>query len=278
MPRVLGIGDNTVDIYVDQNIQFPGGNAVNVAVFCQRLGADASYLGCIGNDLFGDLIQIALKKEQIDLEHVRFMHEPNPWSRIRHVEGDRVFDGSLSTKADHYKLNSSDFEYIADFDLIHSSIYSKLEGEIANIASVSKITSFDFSDEFDRFYLKAVAPSVDIAILSDPEGSQGSIKTLCKEVASLGPSTVIVTQGAKGATCYNAGNFYAQAIIETEIVDTLGAGDGFIAGFLMSRLNNDSIPDAMKKAAQYAGTVCGFKGAFGHGIVLKSGQPGLIEI
>ena len=53
MVRVLGIGDNTVDIYVDQDVQFPGGNAVNVAVMMKRLGAEASYLGCIGTDFLG---------------------------------------------------------------------------------------------------------------------------------------------------------------------------------------------------------------------------------
>ncbi len=36
MVRVLGIGDNTVDIYVDQGVQFPGGNAVNVAILTGR--------------------------------------------------------------------------------------------------------------------------------------------------------------------------------------------------------------------------------------------------
>jgi len=37
--RLLGLGDNTVDTYVDQGWQYPGGNAVNVAVLARRLGA-----------------------------------------------------------------------------------------------------------------------------------------------------------------------------------------------------------------------------------------------
>ena len=36
MLRVLGIGDNTVDIYLDEGMQYPGGNAVNVAVQAGR--------------------------------------------------------------------------------------------------------------------------------------------------------------------------------------------------------------------------------------------------
>ena len=94
MVRVLGIGDNTVDIYVDQDVQFPGGNAVNVAVMMKRLGAEASYLGCIGTDFLGALIKDALAAEGIDTSHMRVIAGPNSWSRIRHRGQDRVFDGS----------------------------------------------------------------------------------------------------------------------------------------------------------------------------------------
>ncbi len=40
--RLLGLGDNTVDIYIDRRVDFPGGNAVNVAVFDKRLGFETS--------------------------------------------------------------------------------------------------------------------------------------------------------------------------------------------------------------------------------------------
>ncbi len=53
-PSLLGLGDNTIDSYVDLSRQFPGGNAVNVAVLAACHGARAAYLGCIGNDDAGD--------------------------------------------------------------------------------------------------------------------------------------------------------------------------------------------------------------------------------
>lgn len=80
MVRVLGIGDNTVDIYVDQGVQFPGGNAVNIAVLTRRIGADAAYLGCIGNDFLGDMIHDALVAEGIDISHSRRIDGPNSWA------------------------------------------------------------------------------------------------------------------------------------------------------------------------------------------------------
>ena len=52
--RLAAIGDNCVDFYEKQGWAYPGGNAVNVAVYGRQLGMDAAYLGWIGTDNFGD--------------------------------------------------------------------------------------------------------------------------------------------------------------------------------------------------------------------------------
>jgi fructoselysine 6-kinase len=58
-------------------------------------------------------------------------------------------------------------------------------------------------------------------------------------------------------------------------VDTLGAGDGFIAGFLVAYGSGLGIDTALARGAKLAAQVCGFKGAFGHGTPILPGQPGL---
>lgn len=63
MHRILGLGDNTVDTYVDAGVQYPGGNAVNVAVMTARMGAETGYLGCVGEDEGGALVRSALVAE-----------------------------------------------------------------------------------------------------------------------------------------------------------------------------------------------------------------------
>ena len=55
--RLAAIGDNCVDFYERQGWAYPGGNAVNVAVYGRQLGIDTAYLGWIGKDNFGDMMQ-----------------------------------------------------------------------------------------------------------------------------------------------------------------------------------------------------------------------------
>ena len=275
MTRLLGIGDNTVDIYVDQGMQFPGGNAVNVAVLAARLGARASYLGCIGRDRFGALIRNALQLENVDISHLRVIDAPNSWSRIRHVGNDRVFDGSRPSLRGAYELTADDFAYIGEHDIVHTSIYSKIEDDLPAIGQVASCLSFDYSSEYHAAYIRDTAPGLDVAFLSDAEGSDAACKALCRDIAALGPATVVITRGRKGAIGYHNGAFDDQPVLDGPIVDTLGAGDGFIAGFLLARQAGQTLSTALKRGAENALRVCTERGAFGHESLIEPGQPGL---
>ena len=48
--KLIALGDNVIDYYHNTQECFPGGNAVNVAVHAARLGAQAEYLGSLGDD------------------------------------------------------------------------------------------------------------------------------------------------------------------------------------------------------------------------------------
>lgn len=277
MVRVLGIGDNTVDIYVDQGVQFPGGNAVNVAVIMKRLGAEASYLGCIGTDFLGVMIKDALAAENIDTSHLRIIPGPNSWSRIRHSGEDRVFDGSHPSLRDDYRLVDEDFRFIATHDLAHSSVYSGLEDELTRIGHAAPVLSFDYSSEYTDGYIARTAPFLDIAFLSDAEGDDVQSAALARKVAEHGPRIVVITRGSKGALALCANKIFKQPVIPADLVDTLGAGDGFIAAFLLATLKGEAIEAALVKGAEYAAHVCTYRGAFGYETPLRPGQPGLVK-
>jgi fructoselysine 6-kinase len=275
MLRLLGIGDNTVDLYLDEGMQYPGGNAVNVTVLARRNGAATSYLGCFGKDALGKLICESLEAEGVDVSHCRLLEGPNSWSRVRHEGGDRVFAGSNPGIRACYELTEKDFAFVAEHDVVHTSVHSGLDEEMPRLATVAKRLSYDYSEHWQRPGVASTFAHVDIAFLSCPRRSLEDCDELMRSCADRGPSVIVATRGSAGACALQGGTMHMHPIEPVDAVDTLGAGDGFVAGFLLAYGSGLGIDAALARGAKLAAQVCGFKGAFGHGTPILPGQPGL---
>ncbi|WP_179381323.1 PfkB family carbohydrate kinase [Jannaschia marina] len=275
MTRVLGLGDNTVDIYVDHGLQYPGGNSVNFAVYAKRLGVDAAYLGCVGDDALGRIVIDALEDEGVDTSRTRLTQTPTSWSRVRHSDGDRWFDGSHLYTDEDYALTDDDLDFMSEFDLVHTGVNSRLDKRLRDITSRTKLLSYDFSDKYSEQTIAMAAPFVDVVALSTADQPKERAIGWARLVASYGPKTVLITRGSEGAICLHENAWYRQSIVEVDATDTLGAGDAFLTAFLVRRLKGADVPQAMHDAATFAARVCTEEAAFGHGSPVCPGQPGL---
>ena len=264
--RVIGVGDNTVDTYLDLGMMFPGGNAVNVAVLAHRYGHPASYVGWLGDDDRGRLILSALQKEGVDTSHCRVVNGPTAYNDVSLVDGDRVFGEYDYGVSAQIVLTEKDLRFVGQHDLTHTSIYSHIERDLEKLSDASRHLSFDFSDEWSREYLSDVLPWVDTAILSYPDRSETETEDLLRWIHARGPACALVTQGKRGAAVYDGQRVYRQPIVEAKVIDTLGAGDAFAARFLVEHLSGVPMQVALLEAAQSAAETCGYYGAFGHGI------------
>lgn len=265
MVRLVGVGDNTVDQYLHLGLMFPGGNAVNVPVLAQRLGHQGSYIGWLGNDVYGRLILDALAQEGIDTSRCRVVEGENAHCEVNLIDNDRVFGASTPGVTTQIALNDHDLAYIAAYDLAHTSIYSRLERDLPALHRAAALVSFDFSQNWTEDYLRQHAPYVDFALLSYPSQTVEEVERLMLWVHQLGPQLVLVTQGSAGARVLLDGEITHTGIMETEVVDTLGAGDSFIARFLVEHLSGTPVADAMRLAAESAAHTCTYYGAFGYG-------------
>ncbi len=265
MSNVLGLGDNTIDIYVDRGMQYPGGNSLNFAVYAKKLGAQSHYMGCIGDDAFGLQIEDALHAEGVNCPRLRRTASETSWSRVRHSDGDRWFDGSHLYTVEEYQLEKDDETYMGLFDLVYVGVNSMLDDKIGTIAGASRQLSYDFSDKYTVSSLGRIAPHIGIAVLSSADGGSEKAEKLATQVASFGPGIVLVTRGSEGAICLSQGEFFKQSIVKTDVVDTLGAGDAFTAAFVIEHLKGTPIPAAMQTAAAFASEICQVEAAFGRG-------------
>lgn len=85
----------------------------------------------------------------------------------------------------------------------------------------------------------------------------------------------VVTRGAVGSLALSEGRFRAHGISPAPVVDTLGAGDGFIAAFLMAILAGVPLEAALAAGADHAAQVCGYQGGFGHGATWSPAEAAL---
>ena len=82
-------------------------------------------------------------------------------------------------------------------------------------------------------------------------GQSGSdINEMSKAILDLGPKSLIIKDGEKGSYFFDSNNqFSIKAYPVKEVIDTTGAGDAYIGGLLMGKMNGMSILDSMKIGA-----------------------------
>ncbi|MEH7301053.1 PfkB family carbohydrate kinase [Neobacillus drentensis] len=269
MMKIIGIGDSVVDVYQDRNEMFPGGNALNVSVLAKQCGAEsAAFIGIVGNDMEGDHILDSLNKNGVDSSLVRrAIGESGKAYVDLNVDGDRIFiksnKGGIQSKL-KLNLTIDDYEYIKAFDVLHTSIYSHLDDELPNLKQYLPV-SYDFSNHFTNELLEKACPHIQFAFISGSDLTEFELEELFIKIHDLGTPFIIITRGSKGVVMSHNNKRYSQGIEEANVIDTLGAGDSFIAGFLTNHFNGCSIEESLKAAAKIAARTCEVNGAFGFG-------------
>ncbi|MFK9093847.1 PfkB family carbohydrate kinase [Bacillus salipaludis] len=287
MCKVLGIGDNVGDIYISSNEMFPGGQALNFAVYSKMLGGDSAYMGVFGRDAIAKHLISTLDLLEIDHKYCRQFEGENGYAVIKIINGDRVFVKSNRGGIQKEKpivLDFNDKQYIKTFDLIHTSNNSYLNHQLQSIHELGVPISYDFSYKWkDWETTKEICPYIDFGFISCSSSmSMDESKEICKKIHELGCRMTIATMGGKGAWLYDGEAMLFQQAKTIEAIDTLGAGDSFAASFLIHflrerKMNLDRIKNnlrfreslyksAMDKAATFAADTCLLRGAFGHGI------------
>ena len=141
MIKVLGLGDNVVDKYMHIKTMYPGGNALNIAVLARLSGIEVGYLGVFGDDEAAKHVYKTVSDMGIDVSHCRFYHGENGYAEVRLDDGDRVFIGSnqggVSKEHPIDSFTDIELDYIAEYDVCHTSIFSYVEESLPEIRKAS---------------------------------------------------------------------------------------------------------------------------------------------
>lgn len=266
--KLIAVGDNVVDCYLDQKKYYPGGNCVNVAVNARKNGAeDAAYIGVFATDDKAAHIKYALKEEKINFDLSRTAEGISGQPGVTLTEeGDRVFvSGAKNTVQRKLKLQliEEDLNFIKEFDICHVSCYSSMESELPKLAKTIDI-SYDFSNHLELDYIEKVAPHIKYAFFSAADLPEEELNWFIERLKGFGFEAAALTRGSDPALFISKNKVFEQKLTKIPVIDTMGAGDSLIGGFLVNYIDGANMEEAIEKATKSAEATCGFYGGFGY--------------
>jgi fructoselysine 6-kinase len=263
MVKIAAIGDNVVDCYPSQGLMYPGGNCLNVSVFARRFGAVSAYIGAIGKDRAGAVINDALRREGVDVTRLREIEGSTAYCVIGHRGAERLFLAS-DVGVSMIAPAAEDIDFLKRFDAVHVGQSSGLDAYLPQIAAAARL-SYDFSTRREGAHRRAIAPMCFLASLSAGDFEAHEVAPMLDELLGAGAKWALATLGAKGAILANRSERFKVVSAPAAVVDTLGAGDAFIARVLFGLSSEEAPQDILDAAAKAAARTCEYFGAVGHG-------------
>jgi fructokinase len=228
-----------------------GGSPMNVAVAIARLGAPAGFYGGLSTDFFGDMLRRALGDSGVDLSFVATVERPTTLAFVQLENGDARYAFFDENSAGRMLTESALPAFPKTVAALHfgsvslvaepcgSAFEALMKREQANrVISLDPNIRPTLVHNRDGYLarLDRLVAMADIARLSDDDltwiAPGESFETIARRWLDLGARVVILTRGAEGATAITANHAVSVPGIATEVVDTVGAGDTFTAGFL----------------------------------------------
>lgn len=259
--RLAAVGDNCIDSYKELGKSFAGGNSVNVAVYFVRLGEASSYIGAVGTDCNGKLMLNAIREKQVDASHVQVLPGKTAVTEIKLVNGDRKFLSYDEGVLADYRLTAEDINFLCKHDIVVTSVNGNVEYYLPIIKGRNVPIAYDCSTQYKDEASQKAIPYVDY-LFGSADADTPKLRQLMKNLKSKGPKIVIYTLGDKGSLAYDGNNFTFGGIVPCKVVDTIGAGDSYIAGFLQGILKKKTIAECMSIGAKNSSITLGYFGAW----------------
>jgi fructokinase len=232
-----------------------GGSLANVSVGVARLGGHSAYVGVVGEDEFGHFLRDGLAAEGVDVSHLRQTAEAKTGLVFISLDarGERSFT-FFRTRSAEFLLSERDVDppFLGRARVVHFGTNSlKLpEAQVAMLRTVEaaraagRIVSCDpnlrlhaWEDpEVLRALLGRLLPLATVVKLSEEEvlfaTGHADAEAALRFLAGQGVLLPVVTRGEAGAVFLWRGELVRVPAPRARVVDTTGAGDGFVAGLL----------------------------------------------
>lgn len=244
LPRQTGGGETAFAPHA-------GGSVFNTAIAAGRLGLATRFFSGLSHDLFGEKLAMVLAQSGVDASLCARSHRPTTLAFVTLTDGQAsyaFYDESTAGRM----LSLADLPTLGDdiraafFGGISLAVEpcAEVYATLAERASADRLVMLDpnirpgFITDAARFRARMarMLAVADVVKISDEDlgwlMGPGDIGGRAQALLDQGPALVLVTEGADGVTAFGAGTPLKVAARRVAVVDTVGAGDTFNAGFL----------------------------------------------
>lgn len=257
----------------------PGGSGTNVIVQLARLGAKCGYIAAVSKDRYGLDIMESLSSEQVDTRCMAVKEEGITVHTdiVIDKNGDKFIMLNMGDVFGSLELNEAQLEYIKKVRVFYTDLCpGKPAVKAASAARAHGVkTVFNMQVGLETMKGLGVTKEDILYCLKDMDVfapcRQGlyditetkDLDKSCRYLRNYTDAVLLFTLGSRGSVGYDAaGRTYKVPARTTEVVDTTGAGDSYIGGFIYAYLlKKEELESAMNFAGACAAYTCSGLGA-----------------
>jgi sugar/nucleoside kinase (ribokinase family) len=250
--------------WVDSMEQNLGGNGANTSYTLGMLGVPVRLLGMVGPDSFGDQALSILKSANVDLSFITRSLSPTSASICPvNSEGNRLFLHHVGSSAEVFpepiEFTAAMLDGVSHFHMANLFALPRMRGRawesIARAREAGLTTSLDTGWDARGRWAEDIAPClpyVDLMFLNQDEArmlaGNAEPEHAARRMLDLGAGAVVIKLAADGCAVSTAEGMTRYPGFEVEAIDTTGAGDCFVGGFLAALGEGGGYPDAARFA------------------------------
>lgn len=259
--RIAAVGDNCIDKFLPPVGQaLIGGNAVNVAVQLARLGHDSYYFGAVGPDADGRRTRDALAQNGVSVTHMQERPGKTAHTDIEVLpSGERIFLLEDFGVCAGYRPSDDDVAALKTMDHVHIGWLDDGGALRRTLADAGVSLSQDISVNADPANLGLDGLTIAFGSAGEDDAATAA---LIERFLAAGVRLAVVTRGARGSVAATPEARAETGIRGVDVVDTTGAGDSFIAGFLSAYLQSGSLQASLDAGRDQAALACAHVGGF----------------
>ena len=255
------VGDNCIDRYMPPvGLSLVGGNAVNVGVQLSRLGHKVAYFGAVGNDDDGRRMLACFRENGLVTDHIQILDGVTAYTNIEVDEtGDRTIGFEEFGVCKGYRPSSADLDVLLTMRHVHIGWLDDGGALKRTLQAAGVSVSQDISVNADPNNLGVEGLSIAFASAG---ADRARAETMLDALLRGGAKLAVVTCGSLGSMASDGTRHAQTSIREVEVVDTTGAGDSFIAGFIAAHAAGRSLSTCLESGRDVAAATCQHVGGF----------------